>query len=540
MSNVLGKRKFAIVIATVLSVALLGAASLASADPSCPSIFSECVVTDGFDTDLDGWENVDNSELTWLSSKTFLLGNDDVFYGQGVLQAQSRTANSFSFGKNMYMEPGAYRLQFRFTAEFQLVPSLVGYYVVNIVNFTTGEIVDTFDSSTGNNFFTGAGGAGNIYFGDFQTLTTDEMNIPSSGMYRVVVNVTDIVYPFYLDTMIIGKVNSNLTPGAPTYTPIPTGQPQATPQATPIGITCNDSDDSDLVPSNQRFAYFYDSGAVQGVDRSRYWSRNSPLVTDGSIDFSGSGRLSVQIPNSVNTTTIDSRPAWVFSPTTQIANTYYIYGHAMAISLPVGNTQYIQVYAKDSGVWEYVGEMSVSGWYWYEFTFTDTTPSAVTQIAFTARRNDDLSEGGVYVDTMYVYGHEYLKPRCDGQWWSMQDGALTLLGSSSPGSTTIMIPSDRECPPNIDEANNFWGPLISSLTLFTDQLFALAPAHIPGNMRIIGQNLIESPIPAFVRLFSVLFDLRVPMTLIGIGLAMESARVIIVVFQMLKKTIPFL
>lgn len=525
-------KKLVLVLGFVLGFALMGAASIARADPDCPDFFSSCVFTDGFDTDADDWRNVENAQITWLSSKTFSLGLFEPHQATGLIQIDSGTANDFRIGRTTWLDAGAYRLNFRFTAEYELFTQ---YYVVWIYNDTTGETVQVWNSS---------GYDTQEFYNNFRDLTTGELVIANPGYYRIVLRVSEVTYPFYLDHAVMGRVNSNLTPGAPTYTPMPTTVPQSTPMPTPSALSCLVNDDADLVPSAQRFAYFYDAGVSPNF--SPYWGRNSSAVTngligfDGNEDFSSSSRSSVLLPNSTNTTTIDTRAAWILSPTWQIASTYFVFGQATAISVTTGTTQYIQVYAKDSGVWEFVGEQAVSGFYWYQFAFTDTSPSAVTQIAFVARRDDGATDGGVYADLFYVYGHEFLAPRCDGQWWNMQDGSLTLLGSVIPGSTTVMVPADRACPADINEANNFWGPIIANLTLFTDQLFALAPGHVPGNMRQIGRNLIESPVPAFFRLISVLFDLRVPMTLFGIALAMESARVLLVVFQMLKKTLPFI
>lgn len=147
-----------------------------------------------------------------------------------------------------------------------------------------------------------------------------------------------------------------------------------------------------------------------------------------------------------------------------------------------------------------------------------------------------------YVDDVYFYDSLANAPRCDGTY---PDGIDDYTGDeNNPGlgndDTPITYPPDKPCPPDVVVPNNFWGQILSQLTLFLDQLFAFMPFHQPNSLTQLTQDLIGSPIGTFSAVIGVLFDLKIPVLMASLFLILESARGLWSVWIAIKKSIPFM
>ena len=84
----MAKRFLLVVLVCAFALLLV---EVVSADPTCPDGYISCPLTDGFDTDIDGWSNYSPTPPTWLALKS------DSWFSSCVKVVSSSMASIFCF-----------------------------------------------------------------------------------------------------------------------------------------------------------------------------------------------------------------------------------------------------------------------------------------------------------------------------------------------------------------------------------------------------------------------------------------------------------
>jgi len=527
-----------VLVADVLSP-LLVAAQTACGDYDC---FDESEF-DTDDPDHDGWVpanggNSMDTDLGWLETKTF----GALWWATSADGVLTASGTSPTIYKIVYLQPGTYRMVLRAGSD----------KVWGVIENT----VFTRATPSGGVTF----GTGSFILGDsFETLITDEFSVASPGdvIFELSGDSSATLYYDYIWIVASDTPTATPGPGTPTATTIP---PSATPiaTATPFCIAAP----ATPTPGPPQFELTPTPSPTPNPFTN--WTVFDPFdyATLGDIwEVAGNG-----VYNSLNTGRGTSKPgaafipysvdppgwtyaemereALIWQPSPVISDTAYVDGWARTDFVPQGTSVYIEIWYLDTDtlLWSQAATTQVSASNWYNFHHAITPTLEIAAIAFLSSRDDDATDGGVYLDDVYIYNDLDNAPYCDGSYPPGTDrhGSGDPVGSEPTTTTTISIPANRACPPDLEVPNNFWGPLLAQLTLFLDSIFAFAPGHTPGSLTQQTTDLVASPVGTYTLLASVFFDLRIPATAASLILLLEGVRAIWSVWLLVKKSIPFL
>lgn len=496
----------------------------------------ECVDQSEFDTDdptHNGWQpsnggNHTDNVLGWVSRISF-----GIFWwatsADGVLTVNG---SSPTFHKTIYLQPGQYRIVTRVAKDLDLGGD-------GLFAFATPPGTTSF----GIGFFP--------IFNGFTTIVTDEFTVSSPGDVTFEL-AGETSTPLYFDYIwIVQSTTATPTPGAGTptattvpaaSTPIPTSTPYcitasatATPGPPQFQLTPTVTPSPN--PNNWTVLEHFDYATLSSI-----WT----VAGNGVYNSFSTGRGTskpgaVFIPYSVAPGGWDYtsmlRTALIWRPDTVLTDTIYADGWARADFVPVGTSVYAEVWTLDGGTlqWSQAYTTQVSSGTWYNFHYELTSAGGIVAVAFLSSRSDDATSGGIYLDDIYLYGDLENSPLCDGAYISPPAG-----GPEPPDTTPITFPGDKPCPPNLNVPNNFWGPLLANLTLFLDGLFAFSPLHTNLNLAGSVHDLLSSPIIIYLQLVAMFFDLRIPLAVLGVIIAINAADIIYNTWLKIKGAIPFL
>ncbi len=527
--------------------------------------YSDCTDVSNFDTTLDGWglERTFGTTIEWLSSKVFGMlwwtsSADGVMKATGDMRVQ----------KELYMQPGRYRILWRAAADKQWN----GWF------FQDPSVV--FKAQYGNTLFA----LDAVVIGQsFEDVTSGTFDIDNPGPVMIEIFTVDVPATLYFDYIwivrddVAGTATPWATGGPPTKTPLagtPTPVPtQATPIATPTGQYCVNAPTPTPGPGqfatptatatagpsptpapNTSWSYL-DTFSQALLDwtvfgNNVYMTNNANHTSANTTDLARSAFIGYN-PSLVVTTTATFTSAIAFGVSGGFTLPFYVDGWAMGDSLPTGEEAYVELWARDEpeGVWFKVDEEQISAQHWYTFHFTVDAMAGgsgtVSAIAFLGRRTDDPGAGGIFLDDVYLYGDLDNARRCDGTYPTGTTILSSPVGRSDEvpgdeGGWTYNWPLNKPCPPDIKVPNNFWGPLLAQVTVFLDNIYAMAPYHEPSSLTELVKNMIGSPIAIYFGVAATFFNLRIPLLALSIVLVLNLGRVVRGVWMIIKESIPFL
>ena len=526
--------------------------------------YSDCTDVSNFDSDLDGWalERTSGATLEWLASKTF-----GMLWWTSSADGVMKSSGDGRVQKELYMQPGRYRILFRAGAD----------------KFWNGWFFEdpyvVFKGQYGNTQYALPGITLHQTFEDFTT-GIFEIDNPGPVMIEAVAFQPATMYFDYIwvvrdDTA--GTPTPWATGGPPTKTPLagtPTPVPtQATPIATPTGQYCVNAPTPTPGPGqfatptatatagpsptpapNMSWSYL-DTFSQALLDwtvfgNNVYMTNNANHTSSNTQDLARSAFIGYN-PTIALTTTDTFTSAIAFEVSGGFTLPFYVDGWAMGDSLPIGETAYVELWARDEpeGLWFKIGEEQISPQHWYTFHLTVDEMAGgsgtVSAIAFLGRRSDDPGVGGIFLDDVYLYGDLENARRCDGTYPTGTTILSSPVGRSDevPGDKdgwTYDWPANKPCPPDIKVPNNFWGPLLAQVTVFLDNVYAMAPYHEPSSLTTMVQNFIGSPIAIYFGVAATFFNLRIPLLALGIVLVLNIGIMVRGVWMIIKESIPFL
>jgi hypothetical protein len=522
----------------------------------------DCSDVSDFDADVNGWalERTTGATLDWLESKSF-----GFWLWASTATGVLRASGDFRIQKQVYLEPGNYRILYRAAADQQW----------NGWGFQNPSLV--FKGQTGNTIYA------------LQPVTIDQtfrdirseiFTVDNPGPVMIEAFTVETPATVYFDYIwVMNDSGATPTPDLSTFaaptrtplsgtaTPIPT-QATPIPSATPYCVNAPTP-----TPGPGGFATSTPTptagpSPTPGVNFS--WSYLDTFSSN-LLDWASFGN--VYMTNNANHTPINetdlarsafvaynqtlSSPAGTFTNALAFNNAatdgftlpFYVDGWAQTDNLPTGQSAYVEVWAYDEpqSLWYKINQQQISPHNWYPFHITVDVPGGgsgeLRAFAFVARRTDDPTSGGIFIDDVYFYGDLDNAQRCDG---SYPGGTVVLsepfnpTGSGGGGGTRLEFPKDKPCPPDLNVPNNFWGPLLANLTLFLDGIFAFSPLHNNLNMAGTVHDLLNSPMVTYLQFMALFFDLRIPFAVIGVIVAINVANSIVALWLRIKEIIPFL
>lgn len=514
-------------VTLLVALALLAGGALLSVtahgqDAGCPG-GPRCIDYSTFDSDTDGWvaANADTT-LTWLASKT--LGTSSL--ATGVVQVYDphiSTSSAPWIKKTFYLQAGHYQLSVRAGEDLDIQQDIVTIYVRH-----DGTVSGWYGSLSPWYFL-------DIYS---QVITVDQpgpvdVEIENSKNFyidSIALESMDAGAPTLTPTTVIYTPNpSQPTPTAST-TPIPYAQ-QATPMPVPTAV-CSNAQPTPVgqyVTETVTTTTWSMLETFWGIDLYSdmgAWQRTGVIdwvaAPDHTGDASGAARLKYDNAPVTNAIILPV----VFT------GTYYLNAWAQADVVPVGATAYMEVWAM-SGTWSRVAQIAIGAQHWYPLHVTITGDP--TALAFVATRSDSPSSGFAYIDDIYLYAPESNMPYCSGAY----PGTTTsMTGSGLYGgsdSVTLLYPGDKPCPGEVMQPNNIWGMILAQFTLFLDAQMAWSPVHVLGTTRDLAQQFMLGPIGGMVALATIIFDWRIPITMLEIYLAFQAGLGIIGIWKVIRR-----
>lgn len=531
----------------VIIANLFGFVGLAFATGPCGEY--TCVDQQEFDADdpnhggwlpSNGGDGLGDTELGWLARKSFGL-----FWwatsANGVLTVKAVGQNTNTrFNKTVHVQPGVnYRVVMKVASDFASVGSGItvratppGGTTFQLGNVDASDGFITFITPHNFNITSPSDvnfeisdniqAARTLYF-DFIWIVESNIALPTPGPGTpTATTVPDSATPIPTSTPYCVTSTATPTPGAPQFELTPTATP--TPIAKPFRVV--DNFDGQTLVDFWRVA---GNGVYVSTSTGRADSEPGAVFIPYSVPPGGWDHTAM-----LRTALIgDPRVVAAFENfTTPISGTVYVDGWGRTDFMPEGMSAYVEVWTlnSDTHEWSSADTAQVSTGSWYNFHIEITATDGIDAIAFLSNRSDGATSGGVYLDDLDIYQDLSFAPNCSGFFFH------TTSGSGTP----IVFPIDKPCPPDLKVPNNFWGPLLASLTLVGDQLFALTPLHVRLEMADKVRGFISSPIFFYVGLLAALFDLRIPIGCIGVVIAMNVALSIYNAWLLIKEAIPFL
>lgn len=539
------KNKALPLIALVALLAAIARPAFA-ADPACDP-YTTCPLIDGFTSGAGNWSGLGNTQTTWLATKTFgavLRSSAD-----GLLTV---AVNPHTVETTVRLDPGSYVINTRYATDISWLAVWSQHtFTVNVIlpdNPTSNQTLTVFDSATTDRTRE-----------NFSTFQTDPFTTTLGGDVKIILAWDGVGNnTVFLDHVMIGDWGSVIvagpfTPSPPTGTPWPTQPPQATPVAGSAAFYCVPTSTSDMnIPPENYWAALTD-GQIDTINNQRPavrpqqlgWDVVPTTTTTLAASYMGAAGSSI-VPYAVDPNDGSfTRPGitWhkVVSVTQygEIAPPFYVDIAAEASNLTAGETAYIDVLKKVSGTWSVAQSLQISSGVWRTAHYTITSVSAVQAVGFAARGPAGKS---AYIGRILIYGDPALAMRCDNSFSDITVSPYGLPTTSQPvaAGQTIVFPITKDCPPPITEPNNFWGPLLSGITIWLDTFTAFWPAHTESGFIDSITALSQSPVWSFISIITGFVDLSPILLAAGVILSIEGVRALLSLWLTIKKAIPFL
>jgi hypothetical protein len=507
----------------------------------------ECSPTDnyfwGFDTaaDVEAWTPGSGLSTSWLNSKQLRWFPDNI--GYGVMQASGTGVAS----KSVYLYPGTYRLVYRAGVDpwFFSNANITWWkkYMSGVYQGISShdhtdyfeEIGFIFQVETLGNYWIGVG--------DMMDGRTRYYDYACLKLFNGVPTPTP---------QNCGGL-PNCLPSPTPYTQTPTAYPSP---STPIPVAawlCSSDVIHDATATPRPYTTTVTAtpppaGLAMAVLEDFEYGINADgfsVIGNGFGESAGmdanpgpnGGNNSYGIPYEDN----GSSPAATLNSAIVFENQGLAEGvwmdvWASADIVPIGGSAILHVWLKDEddGQWYEVKTQYISAQHWYPVQIRPgqiiTVPSGnISAVALTASRSDNPSGGWIYVDNWYLYNRTEYTPPCDGTY------PFEALPITSGGG--IPWPADKPCPPsNINQGNNFWGPLLTQFQFWMYNIFRDADFHTPGAWVAWGKLAIIEPIISILVYLGVLFDLSYVMLFVGLAMGVVIITLIILGWKALKRT----
>lgn len=530
----------------VLVAALAVLPAFAAGDPACDP-YAFCPFIDGFTGGAGNWSALGNTQTAWLADKTF--GSILRSSADGLLTI---AVDPHTIEQTIRLDPGSYVINARYATDIGwLMVWRSHYFTVSVITPdapTQTQTLSVFDSATTDRT--------RENYASFQSAP---FTTTVGGDVKVILAWDGVgSNSVFLDHVLIGDYGSVIvggpfTPSPPTGTPWPTAQPQATPVAGSSAFYCIPAGTSEMnIPPANYWATLTD-GQIDTINNQRPavspsalgWDVNPTTTTTLNASYLGAAGSSIVpfLPDPNDGTFTRAGIMWhhVVTGTQygELPPPFYVDIAAEAASLNTGETAYIDILKQVGGTWYVAQSMAIASGVWRTGHYTITAASAVQAVGFAARGPAGKS---AYIGRVLVYGHPALAMRCDGTFSSITVAPYGIPGNTSPVSSgqTIVFPVTKECPPPIKEPNNFWGPLLSGLTIWLDTFTAFWPAHTQSGFIDSVTTLSQSPVWSFVSIVTGFVDLTPVFIAAGVMLGMEGVRALWSLWLIIKKTIPFL
>lgn len=334
--------------------------------------------------------------------------------------------------------------------------------------------------------------------------------------------------PFYLDFIWVTRVQTG--PGTPTATPLPATAtpaptatpycytPPATPPIPPFGATATPTPD----PASDWFVF----SDFNGSSLPAGWSQT------------GTGSITVAFGAAyIPASTAGNRVGLTYQRAYN--SPFYVSGRASAQFVPAGRTMRLEIWVYD-GAWSQATNFIISSGRDYPFYAQINAPN-VTAVSFSGRMDDESTAYGISLAYVWIFGRRERGPICGASGQPVDPIKAPPLQGAPPDANAITWPLDKPCPsPVLQEPNNFWGPILTQVTLFLDGLFAFSPAYQSGQLMQMADALFRGPAGLYASIYGTMIDLRFVITMAGIVLASELVRGFWSIWMFLKRTIPFL
>ena len=513
---------------------LLALGARAQSADGCPG-GANCIDASDFSADKNGWAANDRGVVTsWDATAT--RGLNDTANGVLVVSGTGGSNGGLTVRKDIYLDPGNYRLIARVSRDWSLGglnSSLL--LVVSAGGFDHGINID-----------------GDVPIFSFGILTSDIIPITSSGPTGIeLTGFGKVFYDYiWLEKMEDIAPTPTMNTNFPTLTPHPgTSIPpiaQATPQPTATPF-CVDAPVVTAVstyqpgptptPSASKWAFL---DTFENLILGSAWSANgNDVYGSGNANHLGSGSHAAYIGYNGFLQSVSATSAFSEALILPMNFTVPIYLNAWAQAdvIPIGATGLIEIWEHDpdSSTWHRSGQFNISARNWYPFhaEVSPVSGASIDAIAFVSTRSDEPEHGsgGIYLDDVYVYGDPSLTPHCDGTY---PEGVVDL---NAPGAHVAEIPwwpADRPCPTLPPEPNNFWGPLLTGLQIFMNGVFAWSPLHPTGQLTSFVSNFLLSPIGVLFTFSAILFDWTTPLWVLKIWLGWNGIYYAILAWRIIR------
>lgn len=507
-----------------------------------------CVEEFNFDSDLDGWYSVQPGTVSnWLESKSFTIECEwwefwcipSTSTANGVMAVSMNPPFSyvvFPFAKMerwVTLDPGTYKivttfanvpLSFDGTASTERNMSLEVYY-----NNTNNEISDGGNWPTSDE--------------QFREYESETFVVDRATSVRLTAYFTEASVPIYVDYIWVVRTSTSyptpnpLTPTIPalaTAVPMPTEvcRPLATPAPPAFSLTPTATP---LPP----LYYFNSFGSNKSLGNWSVLAGDVGWVLSPARNVGGLDGGAIRIKFSNSASAITSRNAFAFGISPAHTGPIYINGFVyVSDPIPSGTSVRLEVFYLDGSLnWQKQNEHTVGQSRWQPF-HTALPSVSIQGIALAAYRTDTNTTLSLYVDDVTVYDNFTNRPYCN---WSNSDGSDNNGAPPElPGINEIVYPVDKPCPPAINEPNNFWGPILTQLTLWADSFFAFSAAYAPGQMTTWVNTFTTQPMALYYGLYATILDFRIAVACMLLMFGAETFRTGWSVWMFLKRTIPFL
>lgn len=520
-------------------------AEVARADESCGDF--TCATADDFEAGLDGWEAVEiGTTASHLSSHTEQQTCEWWQFGctqwtstaSGVMSVYMRPPITFvempaaQMQKWVDLTPGTYKIVTRFSsAPMNLSdPARVSAVVLGVTfNNTTYQVSNQGRgwSSTDRKF--------TEYESD--TFTVDRATpvlVDASFTYAP---REKTIYVDYIWVVRVSSAYPTPIPGTPTLPPLATAVPMPTEVCRPLPTPAAPGFSLTPTPTAAPRLYNYEDFK----DGTGNWSELGAGVRWVLQPNHGNSieQGAMQIDLSDNAFPLSGRASLGYGFGAGRSAPLYVQGWVRAAAAaPVGQTVWLEVWTLDENdSWSLAQQHAISYGRWQAF-HTAINSGTVKAIGLTARRTDTNTSTSVFVDDLVVYDGLDNRPYCANY---NNPGGIDLNNPPpAPGVDEIIWPIGKPCPPDITEPNNFWGPLLTQITLFLDGMFAFAPAYEPGGLIEMADTFFRGPAGLYAAIYGTIIDLRVVIAMAGIIVASETIRAVWSVWMLIKRTVPFL
>ena len=495
----------------------------------CTPPLHSCIINEDYLTDSHSWVGA-GATIEWLPTHSF--GMVFVSSDAGVLKLSPSSASSqgdFQMRRDIDVPASQrYSMKIRFATDEPWIIGSGAYIRVNIIQESGTYTYTHWMGTGGREEFINRDLGGALYLYGVRFPIGANLDAGPSTISIQVVNLGS-GRSFYLAGMGMGIVEESSLPLQPTPTvgptlAVPTAQP-------PAANWCAQPANPSLspgptpTPNPARFQASLRDGRTNAL-----WVTQGYTYSVGSLyNYPGSPLGAIALPRRASGTAFASSAIIAYQGITPI-DPFYFAGYARNSSLSIGQSTNIIIWTTNDGsTWTRAYTISVgAATTWYPFSVS-IAGGSVQAVAISAEHSGGTGE--MYLDNLYAYGPSGYAPSCD----QTVSEASTIVNQR-----WIEYPADKPCPPStIIQPNNFWGPLLSELTLLLDNLFAFSPSHTPGSLSGPMGQIMDSQGWTYTHMLFSLMDFSPLFLAFSVMLGMEGFRALAMAWIWILRVLPF-